>query len=391
MLVAVVALVVIGLVGIFTVDSADHRVATTTTTGAPSSSTTAVQASAIEAFVPEAEKFVEEHRGLTFVNPVKVTALSDDAFRQRIVADQKAGADKAQIDKATKVLQALGLIPRGTDVAKAEEALLGGAVVGFYDPKSKDLVVRGVKATPYVREVIVHELTHAAQDQHFNIDRPDLDKADDERADGFSALVEGDAVRIENAYRASLTRAEQRQAQQEEQGQSGGVSTDIPEVLIELLQFPYVAGPTFVDAVVRARGQAGLDAAFKDPPTTSEQVLHPEKYLAREGTAKVTPPKPDGPVIDRGVLGEYGLVVLLAPAVDSGALAAATVQAAARGWGGDAYVAWDSGTQSCVRDTMVMDTPADTNQLVSALRAYAATRKGVGVSGAGPVVLTSCG
>src|SRR5205823_11061795 len=116
-------------------------------------------------------------------------ALSDAAFRQRVIADQTANADKDELEKATKVLEALGLVPHGTDVSKAMESLVGDAVVGFYDPKTKDLVVRGAELTPYVREVIVHELTHAVQDQHFGIDRPQLDKADDERGTAFTSLV----------------------------------------------------------------------------------------------------------------------------------------------------------------------------------------------------------
>jgi hypothetical protein len=91
------------------------------------------------------------------------------------------------------------------------------------------------------------------------------------------------------------------------------------------------------------------------------------------------------------VLGEYGLDLVLLPATDSGRLSPAQVQEAARGWGGDTYVAWDRGAQTCVRDTIVMDTATDTNQLVSALRTFAAIRTGVTVAGTGPVTITSCG
>src|SRR5437588_512232 len=83
------------------------------------------------------------------------------------------------------------------DLGAAESSLLSNGVAGFYDPTSKTLVVRGEKPTPYVRQVLVHELTHALQDQYFSINRPDLDRADDERGDGLLGLSEGDAVRVD--------------------------------------------------------------------------------------------------------------------------------------------------------------------------------------------------
>ena len=123
----------------------------------------------VEAFVPVAEKFVEEHRGLQFTKPVTVTALGDADFRQRLAANHSASTDKAELAKTRDLLEALGLVPKGIDLEKAVQSLTGDTVVGFYDAKTKDLVVRGEKLTPYVREVIVHELTHAVQDQHFDL------------------------------------------------------------------------------------------------------------------------------------------------------------------------------------------------------------------------------
>src|SRR4051812_16466537 len=193
----------------------------TTTVPGAAGTTVAGGATALEAFIPTAEAFVEQHRGLKFKQPVKVTLLDDAAFKKRLLADEKT--DQAQVEKATKVLRALGLIQGNVDVGKAMEALLGDAVVGFYDPKTKELFVRGAQPTPYVRQVLVHELTHALQDQHFAIDRPDLDKADDERGDAFQALVEGDAVRIDTEYRESLSAEERQQAEREENGQASGL------------------------------------------------------------------------------------------------------------------------------------------------------------------------
>ena len=364
------------------------------TTASPSTSvspsTSAPKAGSLEAFVPVAEAFVEQHRGLKFKNPVQVTTLDDAAFRQRLLSDE--APDKAEVEKTTKVLRALGLIPKNTDLAKTEDSLLGDAVSGFYDPKSKALFVRGVKLTPYVRQVMVHELTHALQDQWFGIDRPDLDKANDERADAFQALVEGDAVRVDGEYRASLSKSEQKQAEQEENSQAGGVDPSVPPALVEVLTFPYEVGPDFTRALLRAGGTSRLDAAFTEPPTTTEQLLHPQKFLAGEGAKAVTAPPADGKVIDTGDFGEFGIDLVLEQGISDGTLSQDDVQRAGTGWGGDQYVAWDQGGSTCVRDRIVMDTQQDLDEVAAAFKRFASARKGVTVTTVGSgIQVTSCG
>jgi len=249
-----------------------------------------------------------------------------------------------------------------------------------------------VKPTPYVRRVIVHELTHALQDQYFNLDRPQLSKANDERFDGFQGLYEGDAVRVDTEYYNSLPGAERRQADAEESAQGGGVDPNIPDALVQLLGFPYQVGPPFTEAIIQAGGLQRLNEAFVNPPTTTEQLIHPAKFLAGEGPKPVAVPaaaagsKP----FDNGVLGELGFDVTLTEAIGHG-LTAQQVAVAVAGWGGDQYIAWDQGNQSCVRDSVVMDTANDNAELLSALRSWAAGRKGVTITGTGPISVTACG
>jgi hypothetical protein len=369
--------------------------ATTAPSGQPSAGGNAgtgrASPTGIEAFIPEAERFVEAHRGLTFKKPVQVSLLRDGDFRRRLQG-QQGDEDKAAVERETRVLRGLGLLEGSPDVAKAENALLGDTVVGFYDVKEKALVVRGAQPSPFVRQVLVHELTHALQDQWFGIDRPEVDRSDDERSNGFLGLVEGDARRIDAEYRASLPAQEQGQAELEELSQGGDAAdTEIPPVLADLLGFPYVVGPPFVKAVLAARGQPGLDAAFAAPPTTTEQLLHPDRYLAGDAAKPVEDPPAEGKVIDRGVLGEQGLTLVLQLAVSAGAVGPADARQAALGWGGDRYVAWDSGKQTCVRTRMVMDTGNDTRELLDALRRFAARTSGLDVQGSGPVTFTRCG
>lgn len=340
------------------------------------------QAAAIRSVVTTLQRFVEAERGLTFKAPVEVELLAGDAFVRRLRSAAERDAEAGE--RAERFLRAVHLLDDDERLASAVDDLLASAVVGFYDPERKELVVRGGEPTPYVRAVLVHELTHALQDQHFDLHRPALDERTDEASQAFTGLVEGDAVRVQRRYYLSLSSAEKREFLAEEADQ-GGPPRDVPGVLLAVLLFPYQAGPAFVDAVLRAGGQPRLDAAFAAPPETSEHLLHPETYLEGQQPSAVTAPAPRGKAFDRGVFGELGILLLLRE--DLGLQTAAR---AAQGWGGDRYVGFRRGDQDCVAVRFVMDTPRDTTELADALRRWAGEYDGVTVSGTGPVVLTSC-
>jgi hypothetical protein len=338
---------------------------------------------ALDGVIHELEAFVERERGLPFLRPVRVELESDADFAAtlRRLEGRRAGtAPTSQV--FVDVLRALGLVEGPFDAAVLD-AGADDEVLGFYDSGSRRLLVRGATPTPAVRRVLVHELTHALDDQHFGLERPGTDRRDDESTTAFAALVEGDAVRVESRYFDSLSPDERRQA--DVGGETGTSAADLPRVFEILLAFPYEAGEAFVDALVAAGGTARIDAAFGTPPATTEQVLHPQRFLGGEAAVPVPDPRADGRVVDRGVAGELVLRLVLAEALDR-----ASAATAAEGWGGDRYVAWSVGARTCVRDSVVMDTPADRAELVAALQQWASRRPGATVADADPVVLTRC-
>jgi hypothetical protein len=306
---------------------------------------------------PAVEQFVERARGLTAMKPVEMHLAGSAEFRRRL--RRSGSSDASDIEAATATLVALGLVPADTNLEKETRALLDANVIGFYDTDTKKLYVRGGKASPFTRVTLAHELTHALQDQHFNLKR--FDKLKDEAAAATTALIEGDAVRVERDYALQLTNAEKVDYQLEA-GRLGGSGSDVPQVLEDLLVFPYVAGPTFIDAVARRGGNAAVDAVFNDPPTTTEQILHPDRYFDRETAVAVDAPKAGGKVVDQGQLGEYGIQIILDNAVDDD-----TAKAAADGWGGDRYVTWHSGGRDHFAANITMDTEREAIELQSAL------------------------
>ena len=365
----------------------------TTTTNPPASSSTSVAETTttaprtpLEQAVADLSAFVADQRELEFLRPVEVELLDHDPFVARLLED--AEENREDTDQTEKVLRALGLLEPGIDLYESFIEYYGDAVIGFYDPETDELVLRGSELTPFVRTTLVHELAHALDDQHFELHRPALDEAVDETGIAFSALVEGVAVLVELGYESTLSDEEQDQSAREAAEfarRSAGAS--VPAIVSQLVQFPYLAGPTFVDALLGEGGEARIDAAFREPPTTSEQILDPSVYLAGNDPQVVAPPPSGGPIVDEGTFGQWALYLTL-----SEVLGTDGASAAAEGWGGDNYVAWDEGARSCVRASFAMDTPGDLSELDDAWRRWAAARSAATVeSAAGIVTVTACG
>jgi hypothetical protein len=345
----------------------------------------------IRAAVDDISAFVAGERGLAFREPVQVELAGEGDFQARLLEDFDEEAEELREDEA--LLKALGMVDPPVDLVASMRALLGGGVVGFYDPETHELVVRGTALTPYVRTTIAHELTHALDDQHFDLDRPEYDDADDEISFGFSALAEGNARRVEDAYLDSLGAAEQDAAAAEERALGSGVDVgDVPVVLIDLISAPYALGETFVESLVDAGGQAGLDAAFADPPRTSEQVIEPSAYGEGEARLEVPAPKPPGEVVDEGVVGQLLILLLLADEIGNNA-----ARTAAEGWGGDRYATWRDGARWCASVAVVGDDAGETAELRAAFGDWAAGQAEAGVeatvaapAGDGAITVESC-
>ena len=313
------------------------------------------------AVVAELKAFVESARGLRFLEPVDVAVVDDAAFRRFLSGGTPT--EQSDVDVAKGVLRALDLLDAADNQGPSGE-LDPDTVAGFYDTETKELVVRGTRLTPFVRQVLVHELTHALDDQHFDLN-PSL--VDDEAALAFEALVEGTALVVESRYLASLPEAERHAAAAEEEATFGGGGAGrIPEIVIELGAFPYRDGPRLVAALLAAGGPARLDAAFRSPPVSSAEVLHPERFLDGPGRAGVPRVVAEGRVVDEGVLGEVVLRLVLARSLPRDRAASA-----AAGWAGDRYVAWTAGGRTCLRATVVMDNAAEAAELAAGLRHWA--------------------
>ena len=341
----------------------------------------------VESTVREISAFVEHERGLRFRHPPRVRV--DPHFDIHAHRTPEEQARDRRDDARTEIaFKALGLLAPEDDLYELIHGYAADASVGVYDPETATLTVSGSRMTPFVRTVLAHELTHALDDQHFGLHRPELEHARDETAAGFWALMEGSARRVERAYVTSLSVEERTAVGRESNRGLAVVRRRFPKFLRDYMDAPYVYGPGVVATLVGHGGTAAIDAAFREPPQTSEQLMFPERLLERDGPHAIAAPRADGPVRARGVLGAELLASMLAPGQG-----AADAGEAVAGWGGGRYVAWlDRSGRPCLRATLTGDTPVDTAELSAALRTWSAKRPDARVTETGArIVLTSCG
>jgi hypothetical protein len=192
------------------------------------------------------------------------------------------------------------------------------------------------------------------------------------------ALVEGDATYAMTLFTEQATAENPFGAMLEilSSGLEAGnlsLPADTPEIIGAELLFPYEAGMTFVTALVAAGGWQAVDAAFANPPVSTEQILHPEKYIAGEMPIAVTLVESSTRLggeweqAKTGVLGEFYLARFL-----DQQLASRQANAAAAGWGGDAYTVYQHKTSGAYVLTLKIawDTAAEATEFVTAFDAY---------------------
>ncbi len=299
------------------------------------------------------ERVAERIRDLRFERPVPFRIQDRDVITQ-FVRDQ---IDAEELERARVFYVALGLLDPGLDVGALLVNVLGEQIVGYYDPERSLMVVRedvaaqlgagGGRELGEAEMVIVHELVHALQDQRLGLGRQYREERDIDADNAFASLVEGDATLAMFGHMAlrsgqSLDRLTRnigplrsllRNSPPSAQGQE--LEQAPPVVRIPLLS-RYVDGMVFCATLHGERGWSGVDASHTRPPRSTEQVLHPERYLAGDEPVRVE--LPELPELgeagwsphDEDTLGELemGIYFGLAGGPERNA-------SAAEGWGGD--------------------------------------------------------
>lgn len=272
-------------------------------------------------------------------------------------------SDKAQVAKflretiATKlppnkiemeqlVYRTLGVVPDDYDYANGIIELYVSQIGGYYDPEKKHFIMAAWMPAALQVTVAVHELTHALQDQHFDLEKmmdPKIENGDKLLA--IAALVEGDATAVMTDYtRGIMGQVSLRNERtidglllQHVLAASAGGFEKTPEALRALLLFPYTSGLRFVHRLLVEGGYPAVDRAFRNPPTSSREILHPEVYLKPNLPSSIPSIEELDPAgstetgIYTDVIGEFGISAILA----AGQKKKDEAVAAATGWLGD--------------------------------------------------------
>ena len=311
---------------------------------------------------------VEAIRGLRPKGDVAPVLLDEAQLRANLTADFDKDNPAAQISASERVLTTLGLLPVGTSLRQAYLDLQAGQVAGYYSPDRDQLFVvsrsGGIGATQ--RVTYAHEFTHQLQDQNFDLSKLGLGATDQgDRSQARLSLVEGDAVATQTAWMTTNLSAQDIATILADAADPAAVAAleHAPAVLRATSLSPYTDGFAFVGTLKGSGGEAAVNAAFADPPDSMEQILHPDKYLARERPVAVTLPAhletglgAGWSVTAQDTLGE----LLLREWLVEGGVPAATAATAAAGWGGDRLELL-TGPAGDVALALVIawDTPAD--------------------------------
>jgi hypothetical protein len=272
--------------------------------------------------VEDIVRFVEAERGLTFEHPVPVDFLTPEQFRDELTTEATdiTPKDRRELRASEAIMRALGLLDGDIDLLDEFNTISTEGVAAFYDPARKRVFVPDGPLTPSLRVTLAHELTHALQDQHYDLSAMQ-DEAPDDEASAHRALIEGDAQRIQQAYVGSLSDADMAQYREETKRAAAGsrrALEGVPPIIQAFFESPYVLGEGLMEALLLDGGPSRINQAFVEPPTSEEQLLDPFTYLDGDDPIEVAKPALGSgeTEVDAGDLGAITWYVLLAERLD---------------------------------------------------------------------------
>lgn len=263
-------------------------------------------------------------------------------------------------------LRALGLLEAGQDVGELQKQLLMSQVLGFYDDEARRMaIVSDAGLDAQARLTYAHEYTHALQDGVFGLSGLELDaEGQDDRGLARLALVEGDATVTMFLWALQFAPDVMADIQETPIPDTSGT----PQWMLDTLQFPYTAGAAFVFQLWTTADPVAVDAVYGEPPASTEQILHYDKYVSGEEPIDV--PELDLPAalgdgwsaVESTPMGEAQIGIILRY------LGASEQEAAAAqsGWGGDRLTVARDGDDVALAWRVAWDRPADATEFAEA-------------------------
>lgn len=322
------------------------------------------------------EERVVDVRELAFRKPVPVRPSVGTDMIRVLTQDLDREVPAAKWRAIETAWEALGLLPEGTNLRDTYVRLMDAEVVGFYDPRSEDLTVD--TSAEEFEEVVIHELSHALADQHFGLEELQRAAGDnDDVGAALNALIEGDATYVMAASMFGgpgferYPSMDRRMRELAESKTFANSFPDIPPIVGDRMMFSYLAGLNFVSQGRIRGGWDRVNDAWKTPPVSTEQILHPERFYDRYDEPTVIALPDLSAALGRGwkrgytnTLGELGVRSLLTTFGET------FPDRHADGWDGDAYAAYanKSTGETLVAWASVWDSEHDADDFYRAMQ-----------------------
>jgi hypothetical protein len=316
---------------------------------APSPPNSAKNNPEFAATADEVLKDMSEITGWKLKTPLKKTMRSREEIHAYVLKQMDDEKDAKERYASTRSAEAFGLIPKGFDLENFLVELLTEQIAGLYDPKAHEFYIADWIAPEDQRMVMSHELTHALQDQQFEIE-PWVKAArpNDDAELARESVLEGSAMAGMLDYTLRDKGLKLRELPDIDPEMFVGdlsatpMLKKAPPFIKDSLMFPYFSGLTFSMSVLKADGWNGFAAVFARPPANTQQIMHPELYRA----GKVAPPikldlPPDFPgkpwtLLEQNYMGEFGWKEVLKQFLDEDRAKNLSVE-----WNGDIYATYE--------------------------------------------------
>src|SRR5208282_1520740 len=304
-------------------------------------------------FLAMADEVLHEMSAITgweLKSPLKKSIRSREEIHAYVLREMDDDKDAKERYASERSAEAFGLIPKGFDLDGFMVDLLTEQIAGLYDPKGHEFYIADWIAPEDQRTVMSHELTHALQDQHFQIEAwVKAARPNDDAEMARESVLEGSAMAGMLEYMLQEKGLKLRDLPDMDLSAFVGDLSETPMLkkappfIKDSLMFPYFNGLTFSLMVLKNDGWKGFASVFARPPANTQQIMHPDLYRSGKSLTPIKINLPDGlpgsgwTRLEENSLGEFGWKEVLKQFLDAdraGKLAAA--------WNGDLYATYES-------------------------------------------------